>query len=404
MKNLLEKIKTLSLIGKIVIGIVVGAVLALLAPNIGIIKQLGTLFVGALKAIAPILVFLLVTSAIAGSKGNIGSRFKTVIFLYIISTFCAAVVAVVMSMVFPVKMILEVAATESSHPDNISQVLFNILNNLVSNPVASLANGNYVGVLFWAIVFGFGLKKVESETTRQMANDLSEVASNAVRFIISLAPFGVMGLVYAAVSESGLGIFQSYGKLILVLVVSMLIVALVVNPLIIFFTIRRNPYPLVWRCIKESGVTAFFTRSSAANIPVNMALCERLGLDRDFYSVSIPLGSTVNMDGAAITITIMTLSAAYTLGINVDIPTALILSLLATVGACGASGVAGGSLLLIPMAASLFGISNEVAMQVVAVGFIISFIQDSMETALNSSADVMFTAAAEYRERMKKKK
>ena len=274
----------------------------------------------------------------------------------------------------------------------------NLLNNIVSNPVDALTNANYVGILTWSIILGLALKKLAKPHTKEALRDLSDAVSQAVRWIINLAPFGIMGLVFTSVSENGLRIFADYGKLLLLLVGCMLSVALIVDPLIAALCLHRNPYPLVLRCFKESGVTAFFTRSSAANIPVNMALCERLGLDKNVYSVSIPLGATINMDGAAITITVMTLAAAHTLGVNVGIPAAIILSLLATVAACGASGVAGGSLLLIPMACSLFGISNDIAMQVVAVGFIIGVVQDSFETAINSSGDVLFAATAEFRE------
>lgn len=400
MKNIIKKYTETSLILRILCGLVIGAILGIALPAATGLAILGTVFVGALKAIAPVLVFVLVASALANAQGNIGDRFKTVIGLYISSTFLAAVVAVIASYIFPVTMILTTEAADSTPPSSIAEVLTNIVTSMVANPVASVANANYVGILFWAIIFGLGLKKLADAQTKKVVSDFSDVATNAVHFVINLAPFGVMGLVFQSVSENGLGIFTTYGKLIVILVSCMLVVALVIDPLICFVMIRRNPYPLVLKCLKESGLTAFFTRSSAANIPVNMDLCERLGLDRDFYSVSIPLGSTINMDGAAVTITVMTLAAAHTLGITVDIPTALLLSLLAAIGACGTSGVAGGSLLLIPMAASLFGITNDVAMQVVAVGFIISVIQDSVETALNSSGDVMFTASAEYHDRL----
>lgn len=400
MKNLIKKYTETSLILRILCGLIIGAILGIAVPSASGIKILGTVFVGALKAIAPVLVFILVTSALANAQGNIGARFKTVIGLYMSSTFLAAIVAVIASFLFPITMVLNVEAAENTPPQSIAEVLTNIVTSMVSNPVNAVANANYVGILFWAIIFGLGLKKIADDTTKKVVSDFSDVATNAVHFVINLAPFGVLGLVFESVSENGLGIFTTYGKLIAILVGCMLMVALVIDPLICAIMLRRNPYPLVFKCLKESGITAFFTRSSAANIPVNMNLCEQLGLDKDFYSVSIPLGSTINMDGAAVTITVMTLAAAHTLGITCDIPTAILLSVLAAIGACGTSGVAGGSLLLIPMAASLFGITNDVAMQVVAVGFIISVIQDSVETALNSSGDVMFTATAEYHDRL----
>ena len=287
-------------------------------------------------------------------------------------------------------------AEVTAAPTGIGQVLKNLLVNAVSNPIDSIARANYIGILTWALIFGLALKKLASEQTKNMFNEIAQTLSQIVRWIINLAPFGILGLVFATVSTNGLGIFTNYGKLLLVLVGSMLFMTLVVSPIVVAITLKRNPYPLVFRCLRESGITAFFTRSSAANIPVNMELCEKLGLDEDMYSVSIPLGATINMDGAAITISVMTLAAANTLGISVDLPTAIILCVLATLGACGASGVAGGSLLLIPLACSLFGIPNDIAMQVVGVGFIIGVVQDSMETALNSSSDVLFTATAEY--------
>ncbi len=401
MKKVVDMWVGTSLVLKIFIGLVIGAILGLVAPNASAIAILGSVFVGALKAVAPVLVFVLVTSAIAKAKGGIGARFRTVIILYMLSTLLAAIVAVVGSFIFPVTMKLT-QAVDNVPPGGIGEVLGNLVTNMVSNPVTSLSNANYIGVLFWAVIFGIALKRHASENTINVVSDFSEVVSQAVRWVIQLAPFGILGLVYESVAESGLSIFYDYGKLLALLVGCMLVVALVVDPLLAFIYLKRNPYPLVFRCLRESGLTAFFTRSSAANIPVNMELCEKLGLDKDFYSVSIPLGATINMDGAAITITIMALSVCHTLGVAVDIPTAIILSVLATLGACGASGVAGGSLLLIPMACSLFGISNDIAMQAVAVGFIIGVIQDSVETALNSSGDVMFAATAEFHDRMKK--
>ena len=396
MRNILKKWNGLSLILRIVIGLVIGIVLALAVPQFTAISVLGTMFVGALKAIAPILVFVLVMSSLAQATEGIGKQFRMVIFLYMFSTLLAAVLAVLASFAFPVSLKLTEAAADATPPSGITEVFANLLNNIVSNPIDSLANANYVGILTWSIILGLALKKLASPHTKEALKDLSDAVSQAVRWIINLAPFGIMGLVFTSVSENGLAIFKDYGQLLLLLVGCMLGMALIIDPLIAAICLHRNPYPLVLRCFKESGVTAFFTRSSAANIPVNMALCDRLGLDKNVYSVSIPLGATINMDGAAITITVMTLAAAHTLGITVDFPTAIILSLLATVAACGASGVAGGSLLLIPMACSLFGISNDIAMQVVAVGFIIGVVQDSFETAINSAGDVLFAATAEF--------
>lgn len=401
MNNLLKKYTDTSLVIRILVGLVIGAVLGLLVPNAAAVSILGKVFVGALKAIAPVLVFVLVMSAISKAHGGIGARFRTVIILYMLSTLLAAIVAVLGSFLFPVGMVLSEAA-DSQPPSGIAEVLGNLFTNMVSNPINALSSANYMGVLFWAVVLGLALKKLGSKTTIDVISDLAEITSTAVRWVIQFAPFGILGLVFESVSESGLGIFTTYGKLVALLVGCMLVVALIVDPLVAWIYLRRNPYPLVFRCLKESGLTAFFTRSSAANIPVNMELCKKLGLDEDFYSVSIPLGATINMDGAAITINVMTLAVCHTLGITVDIPTAIILSILSTLAACGASGVAGGSLLLIPMACSLFGIGSDVAMQAVAVGFIIGVVQDSVETALNSSGDVMFAATAEFHDRMKK--
>lgn len=402
MKEMVLNWNRLSLIVRIVVGMVIGAALGLAVPQFSAIAILGSVFVGALKAIAPILVFVLVMSALANANVGIGSRFRTVIFLYMLSTLLAAIVAVIGSFLFPVTIRLDVAAATDTPPGGLGEVLSNLITNMVSNPVNALAGANYIGILFWAIIFGLGLKKLAGKETLKVIADVAEVVSQAVRWVIQLAPFGILGLVFETVSENGLSIFYEYGRLLALLVGCMLVVALVVDPLVAAIFLKRNPYPLVFRCLKESGVTAFFTRSSAANIPVNMALCERLGMDRDFYSVSIPLGATINMDGAAITITVMTLAVAHTLGMDVDFASAIFLSVLATLGACGASGVAGGSLLLIPMACALFGISNDIAMQAVAVGFIIGVVQDSVETALNSSGDVMFAATAEFYDRMKR--
>lgn len=401
--KILKKWNSISLVLRIVIGLVIGAILGIAFPKLTAISILGDLFVGALKAVAPVLVFVLVISALAKAGQGIGKKFRTVIILYMASTFLAAVVAVIGSFAFPVTIKLT-DAVEQAAPSGITEVLQSLLNNMVKNPIASLAEGNYTGILFWAIILGLAIKKLAGDHTKDALFDLSEAVSQAVRWIINLAPFGILGLVFNSVSTNGLSIFTDYGKLLLLLVGCMLAVALIVDPLIVAIVLKRNPYPLVFKCFKESGLTAFFTRSSAANIPINMSLCERLGLDRDMYSVSIPLGATINMDGAAITISVMTLATAHTMGISVDIPTAIILCVLSAVAACGASGVAGGSLLLIPLACSLFGISSDVAMQVVGVGFIIGVIQDSFETAINSSGDVLFAATAEFKEWIKEGK
>ena len=403
MSNALAKWQGISLILRIIIGMIIGIAFALSVPGNTVLPIFGKVFVGLLKGIAPILVFVLVISALANASGNIGGRFKNVILIYIFGTFFASVTAVMACQLFPVTMKLTDAATDAA-PDGIGQILTTIITNVVANPVNALMNGNYLSILCWAIIFGLGFKKLASKGTCDMVADLAAVVSKAVFWIIQLAPFGIMGLVFSAVSENGLEIFVDYGHLLVVLVGCMFAMALIVNPLITFLFLHRNPYPLVWKCLKISGVTAFFTRSSAANIPVNMELCKDMGLDEDLYSVSIPLGATINMEGAAITITVMAMSVAYTLGIAVDIPTAILLSVLSAVGACGASGVAGGSLLLIPMACSLFGISNDIAMQAVGVGFIIGVIQDSCETGLNSSSDALFTAIAEFYDRRKQGK
>ena len=395
--NILKKWAETSLVLRILIGLVIGAVLALLVPGWTWIAVFGKLFVSALKAIAPILVGILVISSLAKANGGLGSRFGTVIALYIISTLSAALVAVAGSFLFPVTFQLQDVA-EASAPAALSDVFSNLLTNMVANPVTSLSTANYIGILFWSILIGLGLKLVASGATIQVVADLADVISLIVRWIIQFAPFGIMGLVFSAVSESGLEIFTTYGRLILVLVGCMLFNTTILNPLWSFLATGKNPYPLLWTCLKESGLQAFFTRSSAANIPINMALCKKLELDKDFYSVSIPLGATINMNGAAVTITVMTLAVAHTLGIEVSFASAVFLSVVATLGACGASGVAGGSLLLIPMACSFLGIGNDIAMQAVAVGFIIGVVQDSVETALNSSGDVFFTTTAEYRE------
>ncbi len=397
MKSLFAKWNSVSLIKRIIAGLILGVLLALVVPQAQAIGILGDLFVGALKAIAPILIFFLVIGSLCRAKAGESGSMKVIILLYLGGTFLASVISVIASFLFPLSITLADAATDNTPPDGILQVLKDLVMKIVDNPVGAMMNANYIGILAWAIMIGIALR-LASESTKITIGDIAEALTKVVRGIISLAPFGILGLVYTAVTSSGLAIFTEYGKLILLLVGSMLAVALILNPLMVFLCIRKNPYPLVFKCIKESGVTAFFTRSSAANIPVNMQLCESLGLDEDNYSVSIPLGATINMEGAAITINVMTLAAANTLGIDVDLPTAIILSIIAAISACGASGVAGGSLLLIPLACSLFSISNDIAMQVVGVGFIIGVIQDSMETALNSSTDALFTAAAEFRQ------
>ena len=396
MKTLFSKWNSISLIKRIIAGLILGVILAVAVPKAQAISILGDLFVGALKVIAPGLIFFLVIGSLCRAKTGKGSM-KIVILLYLLGTFLASVVSVIVSFIFPLSITLTDAVTDNAPPEGILQVLQDLIMKIVDNPVAALMNANYIGILAWAIIIGIALR-MAAESTKITIVDISDALTKVVRGIISLAPFGILGLVYTAVTSSGIAIFTEYGKLIVLLVGSMLAVALILNPLIVFFCIRKNPYPLVFKCIKESGITAFFTRSSAANIPVNMQLCKSLDLDEDNYSVSIPLGATINMEGAAITINIMTLAAANTLGIDVDFPTAIVLSIIAAISACGASGVAGGSLLLIPLACSLFSISNDVAMQVVGVGFIIGVIQDSMETALNSSTDALFTAAAEFRQ------
>ena len=396
MKQIVNMWNKVSLIAKIIVGIVIGAILGLLVPGVTGVGLIGTMFVRALKAIAPILVFVLVISSIANAgKGN-GEQFRMVTIMYIMSTLLAAVVAVSASFLFPVTMTLDLESYQADVvPSGIMEVLQNLLLNITDNPLHAMLEANYLCILAWALLFGLAMRRA-AKTVKSALVSISDAVARVVRWIIGCAPFGIMGLVFTTVSESGLSIFREYGRLLLVLVGAMLTVALIVDPLLATVILKRNAYPLAWRCLRESGVTAFFTRSSAANIPVNMSLCKRLGLDPDVYSVSIPLGATINMDGAAITITIMALSVANTMGVSVDLPTALMLSLMATLGACGASGVAGGSLLLIPMACSLFGIPQDISMQAVAVGMIIGVVQDSLETAINSSGDVLFAATAEY--------
>ncbi|VTS99570.1 serine/threonine transporter SstT [Streptococcus gordonii] len=386
--------KKTNLIKRISLGILCGALLAVLFPQASAIGLLGEIFVGGLKAIAPLLVFALVANALSQQKKGEKSNMKKVILLYLLGTFAAALVSVLVSFVFPLEIDLADAKQSLSPPDGIGQVLSNLLLKLVDNPLNALISANYIGVLSWAVVFGIAMREA-SHHSKDLLRTSAEVTSKIVEWIINLAPFGILGLVYTTISGKGFQALQSYGLLLLVLIATMLMVALIINPLIVFVMLRKNPYPLVWRCLRVSGVTAFFTRSSAANIPVNMKLCRDLNLNPETYSVSIPLGATINMAGAAITINTLTLAAVHTLGIQVDFATAFVLSIVAAVSACGASGVAGGSLLLIPVACSLFGISNDLAMQVVSVGFVIGVIQDSCETALNSSTDVLFTAVAE---------
>ncbi|MER2142807.1 MAG: serine/threonine transporter SstT [Eubacteriales bacterium] len=397
--GIIKKWNSMSLILRILIGLIIGAILGFVVPKAAWIGVPGELFVGALKAIAPILVFVLVASSLANSKNNNMEKLRTVIVLYLVSTLCAAIVSVLTSFAYRVTIPLTGldAVDASAAPQGMADVVMNFLKSIVVNPVDALVNANYIGILFWAVVLGIALK-LAAPATKAMMEDLSNAVSTAVRWIINCAPIGILGLMYTAVSTRGPEIFAKYGQLVALLVGTMVLVALIVNPLIVFIILRHNPYPLVFRCLRQSGITAFFTRSSAANIPVNMELCKELGLDENLYSVSIPLGSTINMDGAAVTITIFSLVAAFTTGVKVTIPMAIFLSIVATFSACGASGVAGGSMMLVPLGCSLFGISADISMQLVGVGFIISVIQDSMETALNSSGDVLFTATAEFKE------
>jgi serine/threonine transporter sstT len=401
MKKIIRAWNKASLIKRILIGMLLGASLGLLFPSLSGLGILGDLFVGGLKAIAPVLVFTLVANALSQHQKGQDTNMKTVIFLYLLGTFAAALIAVLASFLFPVQITLSSASTEIAPPDGIGQVLSNLLLNLVDNPLNAIVKANYIGILSWAVVFGLAMREA-SKNSKELLKTMAGVTSKIVEWIINLAPFGIMGLVFKTISDKGITSLANYGILLGLLIATMAFVALVINPLIAFFFMRKNPYPLVFKCLRVSGITAFFTRSSAANIPVNMKLCQDLGLNPDTYSVSIPLGSTINMAGAAVTINILTLAAVNTLGISVDFGTAFVLSVVAAISACGASGIAGGSLLLIPVACSLFGISNDVAMQVVGVGFVIGVVQDSCETALNSSTDVLFTAVAEYASARKK--
>lgn len=403
MKIFILKWNQLSLVKQILMGIIVGIILALSIPNATGITIFGSLFVFSLKAVAPLLVLLLVMTAISKHKKGHQTNMKSILALYGLSTFLAGLTAVIASFIFPVSLSLVKGAEDLTPPDGIVEVLKSLLFNVVDNPVNALMNANYIGILTWAILLGVALRNAHDSTKNLLAN-FSDALSQIVKWVINLAPLGIMGLVFDTITTNGLSSLLDYGKLLLVLIGCMLFIAFIVNPLIVYLNIRRNPYPLVFSCLKESGITAFFTRSSAANIPINMRLCEKMELDTDTYSVSIPLGATINMAGAAVTISVLTLAAVHTLGIEVDFGTALILSILSAVSAAGASGVTGGSLLLIPLACSIFGIPNDIAIQVVGVGFIIGVLQDSFETALNSSSDVLFTATAEYAKKRKEGK
>lgn len=398
--DIVKKWTESSLILKILVGVIVGAILGFFVPQWSVIGFVGEIFVSALKAIAPILVFVLVASAISKAKSGIGPKYRMIIIIFLLTNFIAALVAVLMCYMFPLNIYLS-SASVASAPGGLGEIMSDMILNIFSNPIKSLAEGEYLGILFWSIIIGFALRIVASDATKDVIEDIADSITKVVNFIIQFAPIGIMGLVFTSVSESGLGIFTEYGQLLLLIVGCMVFVGLVINPFISFLLLKRNPYPLLLTCLRDSGITAFFSRSSAANIPINMQLCERLGIDRDFFSISIPLGSTINTNGAAITITIMTVVTCYTLGIPVPFSIALVLCVVSTLAACGASGIVGGSLLLIPLACSLFGISPDISMQVVAVGFVISVVQDSFETALNSSCDVFFTAVTEYYYRAK---
>lgn len=396
LRSFFAAINRISLVKQIVVALLLGFALAYISPeNAQNVQFLGNFFVSALKAVAPVLVFVLVLSAIAGHRANEETNIKSILILYLLGTFLAALTAVIFSFAFPTTLILKGAEDASGAPQELGTVLYTLLMKLVDNPISAIADGNYIGILSWAILLGLAFRQAE-ESTRKMLANLADAVSFVVQIVIKLAPIGIFGLVSATLATAGFSqFFESYGQLLAVLLGAMIFVALVINPLLVFWKIRRNPYPLVFTCLRESGITAFFTRSSAANIPVNMNLCRKLDLDENTYSISIPLGATINMAGAAITITVMALAAAHTVGIEVNFVQALLLSLVASLSACGASGVAGGSLLLIPLACSLFNIDNDIAAQVIGVGMIIGVLQDSAETGLNSSTDVLFTAAAE---------
>lgn len=402
MNPLVTFVKKVPLIEQIAIGLVIGIMLAVFVPSaVPFVSIFGDLFVSALKGVAPVLVFILVMNAMTQRKSDGDTNMKPIVTLYVLGTFAASLVGVTLSFLFPVTLQLSIGNSEINPPSGIAQVLHTLIMNVVDNPVNALLRANYIGILAWAVIIGLAMHSVAKEETKKVFDDLSKGITIVVSWVIRFAPLGIMGLVTQSISASGLSALLSYLKLLGVLIASYALVALVMNPIIVFAKIHRNPYPLVFATIRESGIYAFFTRSSAANIPVNLSLCKRLGLNPDTYTISIPLGATINMAGASITISVLALAAANTLGIQVDLLTALLLCLISTVGACGASGVAGGSLLLIPVACASFGISNDLAMQVVGVGFIISVLEDACETALNSSSDVLFTATAEFAERAK---
>lgn len=403
MNPLVTFVKKVPLIEQIAIGLVIGIMLAVFVPSaVPFVSIFGDLFVSALKGVAPVLVFILVMNAMTQRKSDGDTNMKPIVTLYVLGTFAASLVGVTLSFLFPVTLQLSIGNSEINPPSGIAQVLHTLIMNVVDNPVNALLRANYIGILAWAVIIGLAMHSVAKEETKKVFDDLSKGITIVVSWVIRFAPLGIMGLVTQSISASGLSALLSYLKLLGVLIASYALVALVMNPIIVFAKIHRNPYPLVFATIRESGIYAFFTRSSAANIPVNLSLCKRLGLNPDTYTISIPLGATINMAGASITISVLALAAANTLGIQVDLLTALLLCLISTVGACGASGVAGGSLLLIPVACASFGISNDLAMQFVGVGFIISVLEDACETALNSSSDVLFTATAEFAERAKR--
>ena len=396
-KYLLEFLKDLSLLKRIAIGILLGIICGIFLPHWTFITILGSLFVGALKAIAPILVFVLILASISQHDSENKSYLKPVITLYLAATLCASVVAVIASFLFPVKIALQHTTSQQAAPQSINEVLNTILTNIVQNPLQAMIEGNYLAVLFWSALIGFALR-LASPAVKKATQEIAQAITLVVQLIIAFAPLGIFGLVFQSVATTGLKGLLQYGQLLLLLVGSMFFVALVVYPIMVFFLIRENPYPLVFYCLKNSAIPAFFTRSSAANIPINMLLAKNMGLTESAYSISLPLGATINMGGAAITISTMTLAAVHTLDMQVSPVLTLILCVLSALSACGASGIAGGSLLLIPLACSLFGISNDIAIQVVGVGFIIGVVQDAIETAVNSSSDILFTAAAEFRD------
>ena len=400
-KAIERKYQETALIKLIAVGLIVGIILAIVLPeSVPAVSIWGDLFVRALKGVAPILVFVLVMNAMAQKKEDAGASMEPIVKLYLIATFLASVIAVACSFAFPTTLQLQLADAKLAPPSGILEVLHNLILSVVDNPLNALVSANYIGILAWSVLCGIALRGASAKT-KAVINDLADMVTNIVQWVIRFAPFGIMGLVANAIGASGLGALMGYVHLLAVLLGAFFTVALIMNPLIVYLQIHRNPYPLVWATLCESGLYAFFTRSSAANIPVNLSLCERLGLNEDTYSISIPLGATINMSGAAITIAVLSLACAYTMGIAVDLPTALLLCIISTVGACGTSGVAGGSLLLVPVACASFGISNDIAMQVVGAGFIIGVLQDACETALNSSSDVLFTATAEFAERAK---